>query len=232
VKPTQGGNVKRNRGRPSGNTSELKRRQILDAALEIVDREGIDSLSMRRLGKALDVDPMAIYHHMTNKQAIISGLIQRVFGEIEAALVTPESATWQARVRVWALTYWEVSRRHHQLVIHLVRNADAAEEHVMRVNEVLYAALLSSAMSPKDVIRAADMIVDYIHGVLLSEYTASSTPPNWRETFTNRVSLSAPDELRSIRTVFESLSPEEMALDVEFGLDVIIKGLEHLVHAK
>jgi TetR/AcrR family transcriptional regulator, tetracycline repressor protein len=224
--------VKRTRGRPSGNTSELKRRQILDAALEIVDRDGIDSLSMRRLGKALDVDPMAIYHHMANKQAIISGLIQRIFGEIEATLVTPDDASWQDRVRVWALNYWEVSRRHHQLVIHLVSNADAAGEHVMRVNEVLYAALLSSGMSPKNVIRAADTIVDYIHGVLLSEHTANSPPSNWRETFTNRISLSAPDELNAIRTVFESLSAEKMALDVEFGLGTIIKGLEHFAQVR
>src|SRR5690606_38257905 len=69
-------------GRPRAGERRLTRERILHAALELVDREGVAALSMRRLAAALDVDPMAIYHHLDGKEAVIAGLVELAFGEL------------------------------------------------------------------------------------------------------------------------------------------------------
>jgi TetR/AcrR family transcriptional regulator, tetracycline repressor protein len=212
--------------KPGPANTPLSVERILEAALEINDVDGIDALSMRRLGQALGVDPMAIYHHLPNKHAIIRGLVQQVFQEMEQELVFPVDVTWQERVQLWAAMYLSISRRHHHLIIHLIRNADASGEQVMRVNEALYAALAESRVPPRDVLRGADMIVDYLHGLLLSENADSTDTPDWRKRFADHIAGADSDELPAIRKVFASVEPEEMHLDHRFAIDVILAGLE------
>lgn len=204
----------------------LDRERILDVAMRIVDQEGMDALSMRRLGKELRVDPMAVYYHLPNKQAIITGLVQRVFEEILASLQNTDKDRWQARVRNWAMTYRDVARRHANLVVHLVNHADAATESVLRMNEELYAALESAGLPPEEVVGSADMIADYIHGVILAEGIQTSDDTEWRAIFLDRFEGSSGDELASMRRVFAMLDPEDLKLNVEFALDVMITGLE------
>ena len=66
-------------------TAALTREQILTAAVAIIDAEGVEALTMRRLGQALDRDPMAIYRHATDKDALLDGVVEHVAAE----LVTP-----------------------------------------------------------------------------------------------------------------------------------------------
>ena len=66
-------------GRPRAGQEALSRGRILDAALRLVDEEGMGALSMRRLGAELAVNPMSIYHHLPGKGAVISGLVELVF---------------------------------------------------------------------------------------------------------------------------------------------------------
>jgi TetR/AcrR family transcriptional regulator, tetracycline repressor protein len=63
---------------------------ILDAALDLIDADGIDAFSMRRLGAHLGVDPMAVYHHIGGKRAIVLALVERVFAGF--AVPTPGAA--------------------------------------------------------------------------------------------------------------------------------------------
>lgn len=212
--------------RPRTGHEKLDTGRILDTALGIVDSEGIDALSMRRLGKELGVDPMAIYHHLPGKQAIITGLVQRVFEEVPRSTGSVDSADWRERVRHWAVSYCDVARRHANLIVHLVSNVDAVTESVMRANEELYAALDASGMSPRDVARSADMIVDYTHGVILGEVSKPPSDTDWRTLFRERPRAAPPGELDTIRRVFESLEEGSVRVDYEFGLDVIITGLQ------
>src|SRR6185436_21166441 len=69
----------------TGRRPALTREQILTAAVAIIDAEGVDALTMRRLGQALDRDPMAIYRHASDKDALLDGVVEHVAAE----LVTP-----------------------------------------------------------------------------------------------------------------------------------------------
>lgn len=71
---------------PAPERGRLSRGLVLGTALELVDREGLDALSMRRLAAELGVEPMALYHHATNKDGLLDGLVETVFAEAHARL--------------------------------------------------------------------------------------------------------------------------------------------------
>ena len=71
----------------------LTRERILDAAMRIIENEGLDALSMRRIGKELHVRDMALYHHFERKDEILTGLVRRMFEAFDA--VRPQDVNWR-----------------------------------------------------------------------------------------------------------------------------------------
>jgi len=81
--------TRRRQGRPAlGRDEPLERDEILDRAYAIITAEGIDALSMRRLAKELGVTPMAIYHHVPNKPALLQALIDRIWQSLFVGVET------------------------------------------------------------------------------------------------------------------------------------------------
>src|ERR671910_3474527 len=74
----------------------LSRRRILEAAVRLVDRGGLEALSMRKLGSELGVEAMSLYNHVPNKGALLDGMVEVLLGELE---VPPENHGWEERVR-------------------------------------------------------------------------------------------------------------------------------------
>jgi TetR/AcrR family transcriptional regulator, tetracycline repressor protein len=64
----------------------LSREKIVDKAIEMLDADGVDGISMRRLGDALGVEAMALYHHFPNKDAILDGVVARIIEKTGPAL--------------------------------------------------------------------------------------------------------------------------------------------------
>jgi AcrR family transcriptional regulator len=90
-------------------TAPLNRDRILSAALRLVDAEGLDALSMRRLGQALGVEAMSLYNHVANKDAVLDGIIERVLREVE---LPRAGAGWEAELRRCATSMRDTLRRH------------------------------------------------------------------------------------------------------------------------
>ncbi len=72
----------------------LTREKIVEKAIEILDAEGIEGISMRRLGEALGVEAMALYHHFHNKDEILDGIATRIIEETGPAAPSPD-ADWK-----------------------------------------------------------------------------------------------------------------------------------------
>ena len=90
--------------------AHLSRERVLDAALKLADAGGLESLSMRRLGHELGVEAMAIYYHFANKERILDGIVDLVFGEIE--LPAAGDADWKTAMRRRAISLRDVLLRH------------------------------------------------------------------------------------------------------------------------
>src|SRR5215467_7445946 len=87
----------------------LSRERVLSAAIDVADRGGIAALTIRSLADELGVKPMSLYHHVANKEAIIDGIIDVVFGEIE---LPPTDTDWRSALRRRAYSARAVLRRH------------------------------------------------------------------------------------------------------------------------
>src|SRR5258706_12286391 len=87
----------------------LSRERVLEAALQIVDEEGLEAISMRRLGEALGVEAMSLYNHVENKAAILDGVFERVLSELPPAKRT---GSWKAALKERARALRAVLRKH------------------------------------------------------------------------------------------------------------------------
>lgn len=123
--PPEGGTV----GGPRGGASydpcvsrprpidRLTRERILDAAWALVARDGLESLSMRRIAAELQTGPMSLYNHVADKDDVLAGLLDRVFAQVE----TPEAGAWSEIAIGWASSLRSAISDNRQLVPLLAR---------------------------------------------------------------------------------------------------------------
>jgi AcrR family transcriptional regulator len=90
--------------RGQGERAGLSRGLILDAAVALVDREGLDGLSMRKLGAALGVEAMTLYHYVPNKAALLDGLVEWVVQRSVTAPALASGLPWDRALRRYAET--------------------------------------------------------------------------------------------------------------------------------
>jgi TetR/AcrR family tetracycline transcriptional repressor len=211
-------------GRPKAGQEMLTRDRILITALRLVDEYGVEALSMRRLATELGVDPMAIYHHLPGKQAILAGLIELVFQELQ--LPASESATWQEQVRAFARAYHSLTRAHPNLVLYLVTDPESCANAALVANEVLYTALAAAGLSPVAIVRTADLVIDYLNGFALAESSGRVGKPSERQELLDRLSEQLPEQFPTMRWVFDRLSQDDIQADIEVGLEIILAGIE------
>lgn len=93
----------------------LSRRRVLRAAVDLADRDGLSTVTMRRLAEELGVEAMSLYHHVPSKEAVLDGLVEVVVGEIGTAVADvgpPAAEDWQGAMRARILTARTVLLRH------------------------------------------------------------------------------------------------------------------------
>jgi len=210
----------------------LTRGRILGAALRLVDAEGMGALSMRRLGAELGVDPMSIYHYLPGKEAVVSGLVGMVFGEMRVS--SARGGGWRERVRGFARAHRDLARAHPNLVLEIVSGAAtdaAATEAMLAASEPLFEALEEAGLSARGIVEAADLLADYVHGFVLGEASAPPGQPNdHRRELLERLEARPAGEFPAMRRVFRGLGREELRYDFdagfESGLGVIVAGIE------
>jgi AcrR family transcriptional regulator len=93
--------------RAADGSGKITRDAVLAAALEIIDRDGADALSMRRLARALDRDPMILYRHAPGKAALLDGVAETVLAQLHVDSADPD---WAGQLR-------EVARRFRALAL-------------------------------------------------------------------------------------------------------------------
>jgi AcrR family transcriptional regulator len=133
----------------------LTRDRVLEAAVELADSEGLPALTMRRLAESLGGEAMSLYHHLPNKNAILDGVVERGFLEVEAeaGVPDPEAAAsgWRTALRERILAARRVMLRHPWLPT------------VMESRSTLGPALARYTDSIVAVMRAGGLSHDLIH---------------------------------------------------------------------
>jgi AcrR family transcriptional regulator len=97
--------------RTQGERAGLSRELVLDAAVGLVDRHGLDGLSMRKLGATLGVEAMTLYHYFPNKAALLDGLVEWVVDHT-ATVADADGSAWDQTLRRFAETFRETLLAH------------------------------------------------------------------------------------------------------------------------
>lgn len=149
-----------------GDRLPVTRERVLDAALALADEGGLAALSMRRLGKALGVEGMALYNHVANKDEILDGIVERVLAEIP--LPTTEG-DWKEAMRARAGAARQVFLRHPWAVGLLEARHASSSPARLRYFDAVLGCLRAAGFSPILSMRAFAILDSFIYGFILQE---------------------------------------------------------------
>lgn len=155
---------------------KLSRQRVLAAAMVLVDRSGVDSLTMRRLGQELGVKAMSLYKHVANKGEILDGLIDLIAAELEVPKPGPD---WQAAMRLRAASTRRVLRA-HPWAIGLVEARGSSGPATPRYIDATIGALLAGGFSLRAAAHAFWMLDSFVYGHVIQELNISSDGPSER----------------------------------------------------
>jgi AcrR family transcriptional regulator len=214
-------------GRPA--RAPLSREAIVDAAFQVVDRDGAEALSMRRVAQELGTGAASLYWHVDNKDALINLMIDRVAGEI--GLPEPDPARWQEQLRDWLLEVREVFQRHPGIAV-LTLGRIPVGPNLLRWAEWTLALLRGAGVPDRIAAFAGDLLGLYLGA---TGYEATLPPPS-----AGGEPVSTEESTAMVRGYFASLPPDQFpnvlaTLDelfsggpeerFELGVDVILRGL-------
>src|SRR5215212_8379275 len=205
----------------------LSRERILQAALELVDDRGVESLTMRKLGESLGFEAMSLYNYVTSKHDVLDGILDLVLAESD-----PPSGDgdWDAAIRASAVSVHEALRRHPWACTLLMSPAHARPARV-RYMDLLLGRLRAAGFSAETTYTAYHVLDGHIFGFSLWEashnYTAeeaSSLAAKFAETIT----VDAYPYLHEHAEQHFSEGPHREVSAFEFGLDLIVDGLKKI----
>jgi AcrR family transcriptional regulator len=183
----------------------LSRERVLQGAVAVADAGGIASLTIRSLATELGVKPMSVYHHVANKDEILDGIVDIVFGEIDLPTI---GGDWHQEMRRRASSAREALQR-HPWAIGLLESRTNPGPATLKHHDTVIGTLRAAGFSVVATAHAYALIDAYIYGFALSE---ASLPINGPETM--------PDVAEQIMAHF---SPADYPHLVEFSIEHVMK---------
>ena len=147
----------------------LSRERILQAAIDVADREGLQALTMRRLGAELGVEAMAVYKHVSGKDDILDGMVELVVSLIEAP---GDGLDWRDAMRRRAMSARDVLTR-HSWAIGLLDSRRSMGPNQLRYVDSILGSLRSAGFSIDDAAHAFSLLDSYVYGHVVQEMSMS-----------------------------------------------------------
>jgi AcrR family transcriptional regulator len=203
----------------------LNRERVLRAALELADRQGLDGLTMRRLGKALGVEAMSLYNHVANKDELLAGLIDLVFSEI----AVPCDGDWKAAMRLRAISARK-TLAHHRWAVGLMESSTRPGPANLRHHESVLRCLRQAGFSVALTAHAYSALDSYIYGFALQQislpFDTGKEAAEVAEQILGRTVATDYPHLAEVATEHVMKPGYSYEAEFEFGLDLMLDGLE------
>ena len=216
----------RKRPEPQRERRPLSREAIVDAALVLLEREGMQGLSMRKLAHELGAGAASLYWHVGDKEELLSLLLDRIVGEAEVPEPDPEH--WREQVK-------ELGRRARR---QLTSRRDAAQLSLGRipagpnslpVMEKNLAVLAASALPARVIAYAADMFALYVGAFAYEESLQAPMLGGegvGAEQLAEYFRSLPPDRFPTITRLADDLAAGDAEERFEFALELLVRGLE------
>ena len=219
--------------RKTRDSSGLSRDSTLRAALEIIDEDGVEGLSMRRLGRALGRDPMSLYRHTATKAELLDSVAEAVLAELS---VDTTDGDWAAQLRTVARQFRGLALAHPNVVPLLVTRPLATPIAMrplgtLRPLEAILELLVRAGFSEVEALHVYRSFYGFIQGHVLNEL--QELVENHEETDDllrlglHRLPIREFPRLRSLAPV---LAAYDGAAELERGMDILLTGLHVQLH--
>jgi AcrR family transcriptional regulator len=212
--------------------ARLNRERVLRAAVALADQEGIQALSMRRLARELGVEAMSLYNHVANKDDLLEGMLDIVTGEIE---VPADGHDWKAALRRSAVSAYETFVRHPwacSLMHATPRISDARMLWMEGVLRTLRHAGFSADLTHHAYHALDSHITGFTLWLVSMPFDSHEELVDLAKTFLPTISADEyPYVIEHAQQHMEAPDPDEPS-EFEFGLDLILDGLERLRDAE
>ncbi|GAA3155711.1 TetR/AcrR family transcriptional regulator C-terminal domain-containing protein [Planomonospora alba] len=199
----------------------LSRPRIVAAAIDLIEREGADAVSMRRIAADLGVGVMSLYNHVPSKAALLDAVAESVLSEIE--FTDDPDADWTDRVRMQARAFRQIAHHYPRCTMVVVSRQLRSTAGLLPVERAL-ATLRGAGFDGAEAVRVLRMFIAYIVGSLLREVGVT---PTFAPVHRSEVDTAKVDPVLFPET--SSLLPELAACDheaeFEFGLEMLIQAV-------
>jgi AcrR family transcriptional regulator len=216
---------------PATKRQPLNRERLLHTAIAIADSAGITALTMRSLAQELDVKPMSLYHHVTNKEEILDGIIDVVFSEIE---LPPDEVEWRSAMRQRAISARHVLAR-HPWATPLMESRRNPGPVTLGHHDAVIGILRRGGFSIPLTAHAYSLLDSYIYGFALQEAGLpfdKETAPEVAEGMMAEFPTGAYPHLTELAVEHVLQPGYDYGDEFEFGLDLILDGFERLLHSE
>ena len=213
----------------------LTRDRIVAAALQVMDAEGLEAVSMRRVAREVGVEAMSLYHHVRDKEDLLQGVCDRIMAGFEFPTA---SGDWATRCKAAARS-WRRLLQAHPDVMRLFAHTHGpspASADSLRPTEFALGLLKESGLSDRDTVQAFHAFGGYIQGFVLMEggsIKGAGRAAQGGETPFGPGELAGLGEtfpvLQAVGRYFAECDADEQ---FEFGLDLMIRGLQAKVAAQ
>ena len=205
----------------------LSRGRVLEAAIRVADRGGVETVTMRRVAQELGVEAMSLYHHVPNKDAILGGVVDAVFAAIE--LPDTGCDDWRDAIRARAVSAREVLSR-HSWALGLMDSRRDPGPATLRHHDAVLGVLREAGFTVAMAVHAVSLIDSYVGGFVLQEANLPVTTPGDVEQVAADIRDRLPDdELPYLTEVIaeHALRPGyDHTSEFGYGLDLILDALD------
>lgn len=214
--------------RRAGRRRTLDRDAVVDAALHVLDAEGLDAVTIRRVAQELGTSGTALYTYVRDKDELIDLLLDRVIGEVDTSSIAAD-LPWEEQVRQFARAMRRVMASHRDIARATLGRVPQGENALTVMNAML--GRLRAASVPEEVIAlGADLLGLYVGAVSYEESMVGpelAEDPEWLERFVGELCGYFAQLPRDRFPHIVDLAPAltSTADRFEFGLDVIVRGL-------
>ena len=206
--------------RRSAPTTQLSRESILDSALVLIDRDGLDALSMRRLAAELGIGTMTLYGYFADKQALLDALVDSVAA---AAPLPPARGTWRERVAAVMTRLYEALTAHPALA-RLRAAQPIATPVAFRFTEAALAALRDGGFDAHESARHFRTLFVFTFGAAVF---GSVPSPDERARVAGAVAALPADEYPTLTGQWgQLLDTLDGAAQFAHGLELLLDGIE------
>ncbi|RZV43611.1 MAG: TetR/AcrR family transcriptional regulator [Acidimicrobiales bacterium] len=209
----------------SSKRPRLSAERVLQGAVTLADEIGIADLTIRRLAEALDVKPMTIYHHVPNKEAIIDGMVDLVFSEIE---LPPADMDWRDAIRIRSRSMRDVLANHPWASPLMESRTNPGMATLVHHDAVL-GCLRRGGLSLELTGHAYALIDAFLYGFAMQEATLPATGGEDMAELAESIADQMPADLLphlAEFTIGHVLQPGyDFANEFEFSLNLILDGL-------